>query len=331
MSTAQKELWSISDIEKLFKMKNRQALFKAEERGLIPTAERVQRGKTSVRQWRIDQLPEIGSKYGFLKQPKNQKIICVYTAKGGVLKTTLSYNLARILALNGIKTLIVGLDIQCSITEIVMPPDETESLDQASEHPPSLYQHISKKKPLKDIIRHTEIPTLDIIPESPDLNMLEKTMRMHNRREYIFRDKLIPKLRNYKVILFDNGPSWNQLIENALTASNVVISPIGCDVGTYQAIQTNLDAMSDFKESMDLKWKQFMLVPTLLEKTKLSQQIYGSYLNRFSKTIISAPIRRAVKGQEAIVLRQSILENDPTSPLAQDYYELLQLIWNKIN
>jgi chromosome partitioning protein len=265
MSIAPKKLWTISDVERLFRMKNKQALFKAEEKGVIPKAERTQRGKTSVRQWRIEQLPQIGSKYGFLKQPRNQKIICVYTAKGGVLKTTLSYNLARILALNGIKTLIVGLDIQCSITEIVIPLEESEFLEEDdSQQPGSLYQYLVEKRSLKEIIKNTDIPTLDIIPESPDLNMLEKKMRILNRREYLFRDKLISKLSQYKVILFDNGPSWNQLIESALTASNVVLSPVGCDVGTYQAIKTNLEALNEFKDSMDLKWKQFLLIPTLL-------------------------------------------------------------------
>jgi len=332
---AEKELWSISEIEKLFrlkqKIKSRQTFFKLEEKGVIPKSTRVKRGKSNIRQWHISQLPEIGAKCGFLKQPRNQKIICVYTAKGGVLKTTLSYNLARTLALNGIKTIIVGLDIQCSVTDIALPLEEAESLEQSSEKSLGLYNHLVEKVPINKIIKHTDIPTLDIIPESPDLNILEKRIRIINRREYLFRDKLIPKLSDYKVIIFDNGPSWNQLIESALTASSVVLSPIGCDIGTYQALQTNLETLTDFSHTMELKWKHFLLIPTLLEKTKLSQQIYGSYLNRFPKTIISAPIRRAAKGQESIVLRQSIFENDPASLLAQDYFELLQLVWNKIN
>jgi chromosome partitioning protein len=335
MNTTQKDLWSISDIDKLFKMKgrakSRKDLLEAEESGLIPSSERFQRGSTSVRKWHFSKLPDIGKKYGFLKQPREQRIICVYTTKGGVLKTTFSYNLARILALNGIKTIIIGLDIQCSITNIVIPPEESNNLDQVPERCPSLYQFLIEKKSIDDVIKHTEFHTLDIIPESPDLNILEKKIRILNRREYIFQDKLISKLSDYQVIIFDNGPSWNQLIENALTASNVVLSPIGCDIGAYQAIDINMSALSEFKESMALNWDRFLLIPTLLEKTKLSQQIYGSYINRYPETVISAPIRRAVKGQESIFLRKSVLENDPTSNLAQDYYELLTSIWNKIN
>ena len=47
--------------------------------------------------------------------------------------------------------------------------------------------------------------------------------------------------------------------------------------------------------------------------------------------MIETPIRRGVKAQEAVILNQSPIEYDPSSHLAQDYYELFQQIWNKVN
>lgn len=331
-----KTFWTTTDLRKLFKLNNKisqQTLLNAEEKGEIPKAQRVPRGNTQVRQWSFEQLPFIGEKFGFLKKPSSQKVICVYTAKGGVLKTTLAYFLARIFAIHGLKTIIIGLDIQCSITDIALPPTEpAESLEEYGEieQNQGLFQYMYEKKPLKNVIKKTNLPTLDIIPETPSLNILEKKMRVESRREYLFKDKLLPHLREYDVIIFDNGPSWNQLIENALTASDVIISPIGCDIGTYQALQTNLTTLFEFKEIMNLQWQNMFLVPTLLEKTKLSQQIYGSYLNQYDKLIIPRPIRRGAIGQEANLLKQSVMETDPSSPLAQDYYELISDLWERI-
>ncbi len=331
----EKTYWSSSDLHKLFRLgeriKSRQTLLNSEERGEIPRAERIARGSTMVRQWKLEQLPEIGSRYGFLSKPNKQEIICVYTAKGGVLKTSLSYTLARILALNGIKTMIVGLDIQCSITDIALPPRHVESLEESENRPYGLYHFLYEKLPIDSVIRKTSLPTLDIIPETPDLNILEKKLRLEPRREYLFKDRLLNKLNNYDVIIFDNGPSWNQLIENALTAANTVISPIGCDIGAYQALQTNLATLDEFKQAMRLEWDNFLLIPTLLEKSKLSQQIYGAYLNQYNDRVIPSPIRRGVKGQEALLLGQSAIEHDAASPLAQDYYELVQELWKRIN
>jgi len=324
--------WTSTRIQKLFKLnlKNKQTLFNAEKRCEIPLSIRKERGKTQVRLWQTAQLPYIGEKFGFIKKPLNQKIICVYTAKGGVLKTTLAYNIARILALNGLKTLIIGLDIQCSITDICIPPIEAESLEDSAEQHLGMYHILYEKAPLEKVIKNTNLPTLNVIPETPSLNVLEKKIRDEKRREYILKDKIIPHLSQYDAIILDNSPSWNMLIENALTIANVVISPVGCEIGTYHSLQTNLTTLHDFRETMKLSWDHFFLVPTLLEKTKLSQQIYGAYLNEHGENIIPIPIRRAVKGQEAILLRKSVLEHDISSPLSQDYFELIIALWNKV-
>lgn len=325
--------WTSTAIQKLFRMslKSKQTLFNAEKRGTIPASTRTPRGRTQVRRWSIDQIPLIGEQFGFLKKPKKQNVICFYTAKGGVLKTTLTHSFARMLALNGIKTIIIGLDIQCSITDIVIPPSRTESLDASAPKPLGLFHLLYDKAPLNDVIKKTEIPTLDIIPETPDLNALEKKLRDAKRREYVFKDKVIKKLNEYDVIIFDNGPSWNMLIENALTASTSILSPIGCDIGTYQSLQTNLDTIYEFKDAMNLTWENLILIPTLLEQTKLSQQIYGTYLNQYGDNIIATPIRRGIKGQEAILLGKSAIEHEPTSPLSLDYFELIEQVWKKIN
>ena len=325
--------WTSTSIQKLFKLnlKNKQTLFNAEKRKEIPLSIRKERGKTKVRLWKTEDLPQIGEKFGFIKKISNQKIICLYTAKGGVLKTTLAYNIARILALNGLNTLIIGLDIQCSITDICIPPIETENLEDHIEQNLGIYHILYEKAPFEKVIKNTNLPTLKVIPETPDLNVLEKKIRDETRREYILKDKIISNLSQYDVIVIDNSPSWNMLIENALLAANIVISPIGCEIGTYHSLQTNLTTLYEFRETMKINWDHFFLVPTLLEKTKLSQQIYGTYLNEYKDNIIPHPIRRAVKGQEALLLRKSIIEHDINSPLSQDYFELINALWEKIS
>lgn len=335
----EKQFWTSSELQNLFFLNekiSRQTLLNAEERGEIPKAERIPRGKVQVRQWKLEQIPEIGIRFGFLKKPQKQKIICVYTPKGGVLKTTCGYNLGRMLALNGIKTLLVGLDIQCSITNYALPRPKFESLEEFEIFKKQklqrlgLYHYLFEKASLTDVIKHTSLPTLDLIPETPDLNVLEKKLRVEARREYLLKDKLISELTDYDVIIFDNSPSWNQLVECALTASKTIISPIGCDIETYEALETNLGIVFEFQEVMKLNWDNFFLIPTLLEKTNLSQQIYGVYINSYGNKVIPIPIRRSVKGQEARVLYLSVIEYEPKSPLAQDYYELTRNLWEKI-
>jgi chromosome partitioning protein len=327
--------WTSSDINKLFFLKERvsiTSLYDYEEKGEIPKAGRIQRGKVSVRNWTTENLPFIGEKLGFLSKSKSKKIICVYTPKGGVLKTAFTYNFARMLALNGIKTIIIGLDFQCSITNYALPRPEFESIEDIPPPPPGLYDFLYKNYEVNDIIAHTNLPTLDIIPESPELLLVDKKLRLETRREYFFVDKFLHHLDNYDVVIFDNSPSWNQLVETALASSNIIISPTGCDYETFVAIKTILNLIFDFQNALKLDWDHFIQVPTLLQKTNVSQQIYAAYLNnQYGNKVVPAYIRRSVTGEDARALQHSVIEHDSKSDLAQDYYDVVKYIWDKIN
>lgn len=330
----EKFLWSTTDIRKLYKLDGRisqQTLLNSEERGEIPKAERMARGKIQIRQWKLEQVPIIGEKFGFLKPHQTQVVISTYTPKGGVLKTTFGFNLARILALNGIKCLIIGLDaIQGSITSYSLPRQKIESLEDLTSDYLGLYHFFFEQAKLEDIIIKTSLPTLDIIPETPELSHLDMKIRLATRREYMFKEKLIPLLKDYQVVIFDNNPGWSQLVENSLAASTCVIAPVGCDIETFKAVDKNLSILLNFQDEVKVKWDHFFQVPTLLEKNKLSQQIYAAYLNNYGNAVIPFPIRRSIKGQEARAFNQCVIEHDPTSELAQDYYDSIGEIWKRV-
>ena len=62
----------------------------------------------------------------FLIRVKTSKVICLFTTKGGVLKTTIGLNVARAAAISGMKTLVIGLDMQGDMTNAIVgaPVDE---------------------------------------------------------------------------------------------------------------------------------------------------------------------------------------------------------------
>lgn len=329
-----KELWTSSDIQKLFrtkeKLKSVQTLYNAESKGEIPKAERIPRGKIQVRNWKLSQLPEIGKKYGFLSKPKNQKVITKYIQKGGILKTTTTFNEARIYALNGMKTLVIGQDIECSFTDIITPKKEIIKLEDSA-NTLGLFHHIVEDAPLSRVIHKTDLPTLDYIPETHDLSILDKWLNQQKRREYLYRDRLMPQLADYDVVIFDNNPGWTHLVENAIVSSDAVICPLGCNLLAYNASETNLASIIEFQSIMGLNKQKIIAYPTLLTSASLSQQVYGQYLTRFSDYIINKPIRFTTSGEEALMQGQSILEAAPSSSLAQQYYELLVQEWKALN
>lgn len=328
----QKNNITSTDIKKIYRFDDRnksiQAVYSAEEKGEIPSATRVNRGKVSVRNWLYQDLPIIGKKFGYIREPKSQKVITKYIQKGGVLKTTTTFNEAMVFALNGLNTLIIGQDFECSITDIIIPQGNINSIDEGKQNL-GLYHHLVEGADIQDVIQPTALPTLDIIPETHDLVILDKWINQQKRREYLYKDKLIPKLSNYDVIIFDNNPSWNHLTENSIVASDAIISPLGCNLLAYNAAETNMATIYDFQEAMGLNTQVHVMFPTLLENTSLSKQIYAQYISKFPD-IITTPIKSAIKFQEALVMCQSIIEYAPSSSNSQDYYDLICDIWEKI-
>jgi len=332
------ENYTVKDIQKLYRLDerlSRSTLLNAEARGEIPAAKRETRGKTEVRIWSTDQLPEIGKKFGFLSgRLIAPEIIAFFTQKGGTLKTTLSWTFGRILAINGVRVLFIGLDVQGSLTKTVMGEPEAKSLEELQrikQETGGLFHILFQNGvEFEDVIKTTDLPTLDIIPETGELGALALRLAADPMRASVFKKRLIPKLKDYDVVIFDNAPSFSTLVENSLYSATTVISPIACDYGTYQVLGTNLEAVAQFQKSTDVEWRNYLFVPTLLEQTKLSQQIYESYLKTYAGQIIPYPLRRAVGGQEASVLKKSIIEHSPTSLLAADYYQLASSIWQRL-
>ncbi len=327
--------WTPNEIIKLYRIeKTKTSLYRDEASGIIPMAQRIKRGKTEIRVWEHKDLPEIGKSYGFLTPPASTKIISVYTPKGGVLKSTIALNLARMLALNGIKTLVIGLDVQCTVTHNLSKSEEINNLVDIKEVN-GLYE-VSKLKEeggcnIEDAILDTDLPTLFYIPESSNLNLLEQKIRDESRREYFLERVIKPIKDNFQTIIFDNSPNWNFLIQNSLAAATDVICPIACDIETFRSLTQNIEMINEFKTKMELAWSNFILIPTKVERTKLSTQIEAQYRTLFPELITASSIRVAAKGQESSLEKLSVIEYDAASQLADDYYGITKDIWNRIN
>lgn len=378
-----KDYWLPSDIYKMYDLANRgfskHYIAKMEKEGKIPAPILTKKGAINTRIWKNFQLPLIGEQLGFIKKVpgSKSKVLTVYTSKGGVLKTTISYNLARILALHNIKVLIIGLDVQCSITDAALPtvnPNSSEhhateldvakdaallgidlsevvsdlSKNNAVEHAlvesglsvnhasvdaenfNGLYSFFYENKSIEDLIVKTDLPTLDVIPETADLGRLERSLRAEKDSSFMIKNKLLPLLGEYQIIIFDNGPSWSCLVENSLTSADYVLSPIGCNVTSYRALKSNLENITEFRNHFKLKWEGPFLIPTLLDSNKTSMGIHAHYLKEYENTM-HFNIKKNTKGENSILYSVSCIEHAPTSTLAKEYRGLAQEVWDKIN
>lgn len=193
------------------------------------------------------------------------KVVTFYNHKGGVSKTTTSFNVAHYLASSGKRVLVVDADPQCNMTELMLAnlikqlDEEAESSDNPNELPGSTLLSILQPRIDGDIpfVETDKIEvvavndSLDILRGDVALNSIEDSLaeahsqrfsgKVHDKRTYVAIGDFLTRLgdeRNYDVILIDVGPSSGALTRACFLASDAFFIPVAPDRFNVQAIGT---------------------------------------------------------------------------------------------
>jgi chromosome partitioning protein len=286
------------------------------------------------------EVAAFGKAVGYFSRPSKPLCISVFVTKGGVLKTSLCLNLARTAALHGLKVCVVGLDMQADITSTILADgaeSEEESLSSAlarANDLKGLSDLYAQRVELNDIIIETELPTLHIIPETPELVALDQSLVNRNRREYWLRDHVVdPLKKTYDLILLDCSPNWNRLITNALMASDVLLSPVECRVTNFRNLKIFRGLIKEFQTEMATTFEHWYVATKLTAQRRLSREIYEwyqSHLNTSSESLLSVPIRESLQGEEATAMRLSVPEYLPNSKPAIEMRALMSELQDKL-
>ncbi len=285
----------------------------------------------------LQQLVEVGRQFGFLQKPSEPIAASVFVTKGGVLKTTLTLNLARLCALHGLRVAVVGLDMQGDITQALGGPtaDEDQSLAEALaslNELRGLPELFSGQAKIDEILLPTEITTLFYIPETPELVAMDQSLLSRHRREYWLKENVVEPLkeRGFDLILMDCSPNWNRLINNALVASDLLISPIESKINNFRNLRIFRALVSEFKSDMRINFKQIFVPTRLVPARRLSREI-SEWYQRELPSCLRSSIRESVHGEEATALRLSIPEHAPTSPAAEEIRSVAAEIAEQMN
>ena len=290
-----------------------------------------------LKSWSNQELHLIGEQIGFLKKPQTPQAVSIFVTKGGVLKTSLSLNIARLAALHNIKTCVIGLDMQSDISEILGGgeiADEDENLEVALEkvnRVRGLAQVFDGSAKLENLIQSTNLPCLKFIPETPELVALDQSLVNKNRREYWLKENVVEVLKkDFDLILMDCSPNWNRLITNALIASDLLISPVECKINNFRNLKVFRALIAEFQREMQ-KPLAHVFVPTKYSASrKLSTDIFRWYAEQLPNCI-QTPIKESIIGEEACALHLSTPEFQGASEAATEMRIILQSIFRNFS
>jgi chromosome partitioning protein len=238
------------------------------------------------------------------------RILCVANQKGGVGKTTTAINLAVALAKSGARTLLVDLDPQCNATSGL-------GHSPASRHP------LISEQPLKETLRPTASPLLELVPGSRNFHDVDALATADDHHAATLRHHLAGGLTGYDFVLIDCPPSLGQLTRTALASSSEVLMPIQCEYfameGLTQMIEVIRQVMARFPGRLKFGGILLTMYDHLLE---LTREVDHEVREFFGEIVFRTVIPRDVAVSEAPSHAVSVIDYAPRARGARAYIEL---------
>lgn len=223
------------------------------------------------------------------------KIITLYNHKGGVSKTTTTFNMAHLLAENGHKVLVVDADPQCNLTELLLAKliEEIDLKQLATENDyelpgTSLLQlmqpRISGERPDVDIDDVENIfiaENLYLLRGDVSLSEIEEALaeahiqrfsnKTHEKKTYVALGAFLRRYgqaHEFDYILLDVGPSSGALTRACFLICDGFFVPTVPDRFNVQAIRTLAAILDRWMSEHEQIYSNFVVLGLPIEVGK---------------------------------------------------------------
>lgn len=252
------------------------------------------------------------------------KVICIVNFKGGVAKSTTTYNLGVALWILGKRVLLIDTDAQCNLSGLI-GFDHTEG-------DATFYEWmINDDQPMPI---YEQYPGLFYIPASGELSNIESYLMNRRNREKVLAKKIHPYLQplpdgtsRFDYVLIDCAPKDGIVNDNAMSASDYVLIPTECSGFSLQGMQNLLFSINDVKENLNEKLDILgFLIVKYDKQTRISKKVTEYFERNYQAKVFTTKIRRNVKFDETPLANQGIFEYSPEANGAEDYMCLAEEI-----
>jgi len=247
------------------------------------------------------------------------KVISFANQKGGVAKTTSTYNVGVSLSRKGKKILIIDLDSQASLTiSAGLEPFEYEK---------SIVSVMNKEglKIAECVCKLNE--KLDIVTSRLELAQLEIEMIGRPMREMILQRAIEPVKKDYDYILIDCPPQLSILTINALACSDYVIVPVKTDYLAYRGVELLQETIEEIQSIINPRLEVLGVIATLYEmRIKDDKEILQALRDKYN---VIAVVKKLAIAKKGIYDGLAVSEQSPDNDIAREYDKVCNYIIEK--
>lgn len=239
--------------------------------------------------------------------------------KGGVGKTTSTYNIATLLAKNN-RVLMIDSDSQASLT--LMTANNPLALDN------SLSDIYSGTKSIKNCIYELPIDNLFLISSNLSLAKLETTLMATPLGRETKLAKALKEIEDhFDYVIVDCPPSLGILTINSLVASDYVVAPCETSPLSVYALDDLTDTINAVNE-INAKLKFMGVIATKYNKvTKSDKSSLDTLKNEYK---ILGIVKNSVSAKKGIEDGIPCVISDSHSDVAKSYQEITNNILEEI-
>lgn len=240
--------------------------------------------------------------------------LVVFNQKGGVGKSTITCNLAAISASQGLRTLVIDLDVQGNSSAYLLgaaPSPEQPSVVGFFEQ--TLGYSFRPPAPTEFVVR-TPFEHLDLMASGPQLDELQGKLEARHKI-YKLREALQQLASDYDRIYIDTPPALNFYTRSALMGASGCLIPFDCDDFSRQALYTLLanvqEIRADHNPNLAIRG---IVVNQFQARAKLPQQLVQELLDE-GLPVLQPYLPQSVKVRESHQLARPMIYLDPRHKL----------------
>lgn len=253
------------------------------------------------------------------------KTIAIVNQKGGVAKTTTTFNLATALAAEGNNVLMIDLDPQASLT--ISTGISPESY--GNENVCRLFQRKTKAADYAITVDSTAALTGDrlyIIPSDINLAATEMDIFAKTSREKLLKKALKQIEAHFDYCFIDCPPNLGMLTINALTTADEVIVPTKPEYLSYRGLAALFETINEIKEDEDLNpnLKIRGVIITLYQKIIKDQRAMVELLKE--KYPVLGIIKQSADAYRSIDTGTPVIISNKNSEISLAYTSIAELL-----